>query len=571
MYNQKIADIFDSIADILEFRQDNVFKIRAYRKASRALRSMPEDIASHATAGTLTDIPGIGKELAEKINEIIATGRLKAYEKLKKDLPEGILDVMSLQGVGPRTAKLLYESLKIDSIEKLRKAAESKKLSTLPHIREKTQENILKAISFMQGSSGGMLLPEALSIAQDITGKLMRLKGVQMAIAAGSLRRMKQTVNDIDILAASNSSREVMDLFTNLPQVKKVIARGETKASVIIEGGRQADLRVVEPDSYGAALVYFTGSKEHNVAIRKIGVKKKLKVNEYGVFKVNSPRRIAGKTEEDVYRALGLSYIEPEMREDRGEVEAALAGKLPRIVELKEIRGDLHVHSDYSDGSMSLEEAARALRAMGYEYGAITDHSKSLKIAGGLSEKEVISKTEKIRRINKGYRDFRLLSGTEADIRSDGTIDYPDDILRELDVVIAAVHSGFKQPKEQITKRILKAMDNPHVDAIAHPTGRLIGTRQAYDVDLEAVLKGAKERGVAIEINAYPERLDLDDIHTRMAVDMGVKLIISTDAHLKEQLNFMQLGVAVARRGWAGTKDILNTLSVDDLIKALRR
>lgn len=571
MYNQKIADIFEAIADLLEYKQDNPFKIRAYRKASQDLRSMSDDICKYAQEDSLTTLPGIGQELANKIKEIIATGKLKTYQKLKKEVPAGVLEIMSIPGVGPKTAKLFFDKLKIDSIEKLRKKARAKELSSLPHIKEKTEENILRAIGFKQESSKRMLLGTALPLAEEIVEELKGLKEADNISPAGSLRRMKETVRDIDILVTSRNPGKVMEVFINLPQVKKVLAHGQTKSSVIIEEGIQVDLRVVEPSSYGAALVYFTGSKAHNITIRKIAVKKKLKINEYGVFNIRTNKRIAGKTETEVYRSIGLDFIPPEIREDRGEVEAAMAHKIPELIELKDIKGDLHVHSNLSDGAHPIEELVRICSDRGDEYVAIADHSQSLKVAGGLSEKEIIQKVKKIRKLNEELKDFRILAASEVDIKSDGSLDYPDSILKELDIVVAAIHSGFKQPREQITARILKAMDNPYVSILAHPTGRLIGSRGAYDVDMEKVLEQAKENGVAVEVNGFPERLDLDDIHTKTAVEMGVKLVISTDAHSKEQLGFIRYGVAVARRGWAEKNDILNTLSADKLLRALKR
>jgi len=571
MYNTKIADIFDTIADLLEFKQDNPFKVRAYRAASQKLRSMSEDITNYAEKEALTTIPGIGKELSEKIKEIVSTGRLMAYEKLKEEIPIGILEIMAIPGIGPKTARLLYDNLKIDSVDKLRKKAAAGALSRLPHIREKTQNNILKAIGFLEESSKRMLLGAALLTAIPIIETLKRLKEVEKISPAGSLRRMKETIGDIDILVTSRKPGKVMDLFVNLPQVDKVLAHGETKSSIMTDRGIQVDLRVVDPSSYGAALVYFTGSKAHNIHIRKIAASKKCKINEYGVFKTSSDNKIAGSAEVDVYRAIGLDFIPAEIREDVGEVEAAQFHKLPNLVELKKIKGDLHVHSNLSDGVHPIEDVAKACIQRGYKYVAITDHSQSLRVAHGLPESKVLSKIDDIKRLNKNLKGFRVLAGVEVDIKGDGKLDYPNKILKELDIVIAAIHSGFKQPREHITSRLLKAMDNPYVDIIAHPTGRLLGRREAYQVDLEKVLSHAKKTNVAVEINAFPERLDLDDVHTRRAVDIGVRLVISTDTHIKEHLDFMNLGVAVARRGWARASDVLNTLSVDKLLKALKR
>jgi DNA polymerase (family 10) len=571
MQNKHIADIFDNISDILEFKQDNPFKIRAYRKASQVLSSMSEDISTYAEKDTLTSLDGIGKELSEKIKEIIKTGHLETYERLRKEVPEGILDIMSISGIGPRTAKLFYDKLKIDSVEKLKQKAQKGELSRLPSIKEKTEQNILKAINFIEGSSERMLLGEALPIADEIVERLKGFKQVEKISLAGSLRRMKETIGDIDILVSSKKPACVMDHFIKTGGTKKVMAHGDTKSSIMTEEGIQVDLRVVEPGSYGAALVYFTGSKAHNINIRRLAVKKKLKINEYGVFYVKNNRKKAGSREKDVYRSIGLDMIPPELREDTGEVNAARSHKLPSLIEFKDIKGDLHVHSNLSDGDYTIEELADIYKDRGYSYIASTDHSQSLKVAGGLSEKQLLSKTEDIRKLNKRFKGFRILAAAEVDIKSDGKLDYPDELLKELDIVIAAIHSGFKQQRKQITERILKAMDNRHVNILAHPTGRLIGRREAYDVDLEKVITHAKDTNVAIEINSYPERLDLDDIHTKRAVETGAKLVVSTDFHSKEQMDFMRLGVAVARRGWAQKKDVLNTLTAEKLLKYIRR
>ncbi len=574
MNNQKIADIFDDIAKILEFKQDNIFKIRAYQKAAVTLRSLTEDIAKYAKNSSLTSLPGIGKDLADKINEILKTGTLKVYQGLKKSVPEGLMDVMSIPGVGPKKAKLLYDELKIDSVEKLKEAAEKHKLSALPHLKEKTEQNILQGIKLLSKAKERMLLGEALPAAEGVVNYLKDKKGVEKIEIAGSTRRQKETIRDIDILVASENPPEIIKEFTHMPHTEKILAEGRTKASVLTGRGLQIDLRVVDVESYGAALVYFTGSKEHNIRIRELAIKKGLKVNEYGVFtakgtKIN--KKIAGKTETEVYKALNLEFIPPELREDKGEIEAALENRLPELVKPSDIKGDLHVHSNYSDGAHAIEEIANTCRDMGYKYVVISDHSKSLKIARGLSEEELKRKNKEIDQLNKKFKNFKILKGSEVDILSDGTLDYPDDVLKELDAVFVSIHSGFKQPMEKITERILKAMDNKYAHILSHPTGRLLNARDPYAVDIDRVLKHAKQTHTAIEINGNVQRLDLDDINARAAADMGIKLALTTDTHRLDNLQFMRYAVSVARRAWLTRKDALNALPLQQLLKALKK
>ena len=571
MKNHRIAEIFNNTAEILQIKDENPFRIRAYAKAAESLENLTEDIAKLSEEDKLTDIPGIGKDLAAKIKEFLKTGKIASYEDLKKSIPKSVLDLMKVPGVGPKTAKLLNDKLDIKSVKDLKKKASEGKVKGIFGIKDKTVENILRGISFLEKSEGRTPIDRAMSISDEIITALKKVPEVKKIMPAGSLRRMKETVRDIDILITSESPGKVMDVFTKLSAVGEVSAHGPTKASVITRDKIQVDVRVVKEASFGSALCYFTGSKSHNIRLRQVAIRKGLKLNEYGVFKEKTKRKVAGKEEKDVYKALGLAYVEPEMREDKGEIELALKDKLPSIVELGDIKGDLHVHSESSDGALSIGEIAFLCEKIGYEYVVITDHSRSLKIAGGLSEKELLKNIDRIRKLNKKLKKIRLLAGSETDILGDGALDYNDSVLKELDFVIAAVHSGFKQPKEVITKRILKAMDNRYINMIAHPTGRLIGIRDAYEVDLEKVFKKAKETKTAIEINSYPERLDLDDNASRRAKELGVTLGISTDTHAKEQFGNMLFGVSVARRGWLEKKNILNTLDLESFLKRIKK
>ncbi|MEW6586784.1 MAG: DNA polymerase/3'-5' exonuclease PolX [Nitrospirota bacterium] len=570
MKNQEIAQIFNDIADLLEIKGENPFRIRAYRRAALNIESFTKDVAK-TPAEELVEIPGIGQDLAGKIEEYAKTGKLGFYEELKKEVPEGLSVLLSVPSLGPKTAKLLFDKLKVTNLEDLERLAKEHKLKGLPGIQDKTEENILKGIEMLKRGMERQPLGKVLPIARDILEHIGKNPSVRKLVIAGSLRRWKDTIKDIDILATSKDPKSVMKTFVHLPHVKDVLMHGPTKSSVIIREGIQVDLRVVEEDSFGAALAYFTGSKSHNIRLREMAVKAGLKINEYGIFREKDDKKLGGAKEEDAYEILGLPYIPPELREDSGEIEAALEGRLPKLLELSDIRGDLHVHTKRSDGSHDYDELIEAARKKGYAYIAITDHSKGLGIARGLSPERLMDEKKEIDALNKKLKGFRLLAGTEVDIRSNGELDFPDEILKTLDIVVASVHSGFRQSREQITKRLVAAVKNPYVAVIAHPTGRLIGEREPYDVDMEEILRVARKTGTAVEINAYPLRLDLNDVYAKKAKEMGIPVVISTDTHVTSQFEYMGYGVSIARRGWLEKSDVLNTLGYDDLIKRLQK
>jgi DNA polymerase (family 10) len=571
MKNLEIAKIFNNIADLLEIKGENRFKIRAYRRAAQNLESIAEDLAIISNRGELKEIPGIGKDLSKKIEEYIQTGFMAYFEELKEEIPESVLDMMVISGVGPKKAKLFHDALGITSIDELEKTARSHRLKGLPGIKEKTEENILRGIALYRQGIERMTLGYAYALSKRVTDQLSEIPGVEQIDSAGSLRRRRETIGDVDILVSSSSPHEVMEAFVNLPDVMEVLGKGTTKSSVLTQEGYRMDLRVVQRDQYGSALAYFTGSKAHNIRIREMAVRKGLKISEYGVFNEKSGKRIAGEKEEDIYSLLRLPFIPPELREDRGEIEAALNSVLPDLIRKKDIRADLHIHSNYSDGAHSVREIAEEARKMAYEYVAITDHSQSLGIAGGMSIDNLMVKIEEIKKVNHELSGIRILCGTEVDIRIDGTLDYPDEVLSKLDVVIASIHSGFKRSSEEQTERIINAMKNPHVHIIGHLTGRLLGERDGYELNLDQILRTAVETGTAIEINAYPQRLDLNDIGCRLAKDIGAKVAIGSDSHVISQLDFMEFGLSVSRRGWLEKKDVLNTLDVESFLNAIKK
>ena len=569
MKNQQVAKIFNELAQLLELQGESIFRIRAYRRAAQNIDGFSKDVAA-CSEEELMQIPGIGKDLAGKIREYCETGRIAKHQELIKTMPSGVLEMSRIPGVGPKTAKMLYDKANIKSIDELEALARSGRLAGLRGIQKKTEENILKGIEQLNRGTGRHLISRVVPLAEDIMRRLKEKAPIGRIAVAGSIRRWKETIGDAEILTTSADPERVMELFVQMPHVIRILAKGPTKSSVITDNGIQVDLRVVEEGSFGAALQYFTGSKEHNIRLREMAVKAGLKINEYGVFRLPGDGQIGGENEEDVYRALHLPYIPPELREDTGEIDAALAGALPQLIELDEIKGDLHVHTKWSDGRHDLETIATAARKKGYEYIAITDHTRGLGVAHGLDEARFQEQAALIDGLNRTLVGFRLLKGAEVDIRADGNLDVSDEFLAGLDIVIASIHSGFKQSREQITKRILSAIRHPAVNMIAHPTGRLIGERDAYDLDLDAVFAEAAKYGVAMEVNAYPERLDLNDGNLRRAKEFGVQFMVNTDTHITSHFDFMGYGVSTARRGWVEKKDVLNALPYEKFMERLR-
>ena len=570
MRNFEIARLFYEMANLLEVRGESIFRIRAYQRGAQTLEALAEDVGVLAERGALTSLPNIGKDLAAKIQEYLATSRIARLESLREGLAPTFLSLLEVRGLGPKTARALFEQLGIESIEQLEEACRTKRIVGVAGVRERTCENILKGIAEWRAGRTRVLLPAARAVARQVADALRAHGGVERLEIAGSLRRMRESVKDIDILVTSTEPARVIDTLVSLPSVVAVNGRGETKASVRHQDGLAIDVRVVEPAAFGAALQYFTGSKEHNVRLRQLAIQRGLKLSEYGLFDETSGARVAGATEEEVYGALGLPFIPPELREDAGELEAAREGRLPRLVEARDLRGDLHDHTDWSDGHHPLEKLVEAAEARGYEYIIVSDHSRSLTIAGGLSVDELRAQRVKINELQARHR-IRILAGTECDILEDGRLDFPDEVLAELDVVLGAVHSRFKQSRPEMTARIVRALGDPHLDILAHPTGRKLGSREPYDVDMEAVFTAARAHGKALEINASPERLDMSDVHARRAAELGIPVPISTDTHYLSELDWTELGCAVARRAWIGPGQVLNTRSLEELLAWTRR
>ncbi|MFH1180882.1 MAG: DNA polymerase/3'-5' exonuclease PolX [bacterium] len=575
MKNQDLAKIFYGIADYLEM--DRVaFKPFAWRKVAVVLEAMKEDVGEVYKKGgrkALEEIPGVGKSIAENIEEYLKTGKVKYYERFKKSLPINLPEMIAVEGLGPKKAKVLYERLGVKDLKTLEKAARAHKIASLFGFGEKTEKNILEGINFLKRSKGRFLLGEILPKAGEVLEKLRSLKESEKVDMAGSLRRKKETIGDVDFLAISRKPKPIMDFFVSLPGVVRVWGKGLTKTSVRTEEGFDMDIRVVPKRSYGSALQYFTGSVDHNIATRKIAMDKGLKLSEYGLFK--GSKMIAGASEEEIYKALGMEWIEPEIRENQGEIAVAQNNQLPKLINYKDIRGDLHCHSDWAGGKNSIEDLSGAAQKIGYEYLGIADHTKFLRIEHGLDERKLELRNKEIDKINEKFKvqgsRFKILKGCEANILNDGSIDIKDDALAKLDFVIAGIHSSFKMAKERITERIIRAMRNPNVDIISHPTGRILKKRDEYQIDFSKILRIAKETETILEINSYPERLDLNDQNIRRAKVAGVKMIINTDAHRKDQLVLMELGVSQARRGWAEKENIINCRPLDKLLKFFKK
>jgi len=570
VHNSDINTILGKLADLLEIDGANAFRVRAYRNAARTVEGLGRNVAEMAAQGEdLSDLPGIGKDMAGKIVEIVETGRLKQLEELQQRVPGELAELLTLPGLGAKRVKALHDKLGIDDRQSLLTAVQEGKVRELEGLGPKTEQKILQELQRRRDTETRLRLAEVEEVAETLLDYLQNVRGVKRAVIAGSYRRRKETVGDLDILVTCSRGSPVMDRFVHYDEVDEVVSQGETRSTVRLRSGLQVDLRVVPEVSYGAALHYFTGSKAHNIAVRKLGVAKKLKINEYGVFR--GQNRIAGRTEQEVYDQVGLPYIEPELREDRGEIDAAKADNLPKLITLGDIRGDLHAHTNETDGKYTAEEMAEAAKQRGYDYLAITDHSKRLTVARGLDEKRLRRQIERIDKLNEKLKGFRLLKGIEVDILEDGRLDLDDAVLAELDVVVGSIHSKFDLPADKQTERVIRAMDNPHFHILGHPSGRMLGQREPHELDVERAIAAAAERGCFLEVNAQPERLDLSDSHCKLAKQMGIKVAISTDAHSTATLDFMRYGIDQARRGWLEPADVINTRSWRELKRLLRR
>lgn len=576
MTNQAIADLFERIADLLAIRGDNIHRILAYRKGAEAVRSAPQPVAELAAAGALTELPGIGATLAEKIGELVATGSLEFYNRLSAELPPSLVELLRVEGMGPKRVKLVYDRLGVTTLDGLRQAAEGGQLAALPGLGEKSAAAILANLRALERHGDGrVLLGAAWPLAHQIRDFLAGLPGVQQTAVAGSVRRMRETIGDLDLLVALDDGVDpapIMRAFASLPMVEAVSGQGPTKTHVTLQNGMGADLRVLPTRNWGALLAYFTGSQAHNVRLRELAQKQGLSLNEYGFTRLATGEQILCPDEATVYATLGLPYIPPELREDRGEIEAAQRGRLPALVETGQIVADLHMHSTWSDGRASILEMAQTARARGLRTIVITDHSRSLGVANGLSIERLLEQAAEVRAVDDQMGpDFHVLHGTEMEIKADGSLDYPDEVLAQLDFVIASLHTGLKQPREQVTRRALAAIDNPHVDLLAHPTGRLLPERDGADLDMTAVSMAAAANGTFLEINCNPRRLDLSDVHARRAAELGVRLAINTDAHRPEDFDYLPFGVATARRAWVTAGQVVNTWSFERLLAHTHR
>ncbi len=568
--NFEIAKILKEIAVFLEM-DDIPFKPRAYEKAARSVEAMEEDLQEIYKKGgikALEEIPGVGQSIAEKIEELIKTGQLKYYVELSEKVPVDLESLSGIEGIGPKTIKTLWKELKVKNIEDLEKAALSHQISKLPGFKEKTEQNILREVDIAKKGKGRFILGLTLPLIQDIEKRLKSMREVEKVLVAGSARRMKETVGDADFLVISDEPGKVMDFFISMPEVADITGEGETKSSVKLKTGMDADIRVLPQESFGAASQYFTGSKDHNIALRRIAQEKDWKLSEYGLFQGN--RRIAGKTEEDVYEKLGLQWIPPELRENTGEIEVAANNKLPKLVGYEDLKGDLQVHSTWTDGANSIKEMAEEALKIGLEYIVISDHSKTLAMTGGLNEEMLLKQGNEIDELNEQVTGIKVLKGVELNILKEGSVDISSEILERLDVVSAGIHSHFNLSKEETTKRVLKAIENPNIDILCHPTGRLIQRREPIQLDVDKIIEAARDHGTILDVDSYPDRLDLKDEHIRKAVEFGAKIGVSSDSHSKIHLHFLELGVAQARRGWATARDIVNTRRLEEFLKLIK-
>jgi len=563
--NSDVASVLYEIGEILTVKGD-IFRSRAYQMAAQRITALTEDIRAIKARGELESIPGVGKSISAVISEVLDTGQSKILEELRESLPKGVRDLMELEGVGPKLAMRLNQELGVASIDDLEKAAKEGRVRELKGFGPKKEANILVSIDAYRSRQTRFLLGAILPVVDQLTKYMRESDAVLKVEVAGSARRRKETIGDLDVLASSMKPEEVTQRFITMPPVIRVVSHGTTRSTVVLEGQIQVDLRVVAPEEYGSALQYFTGSKEHNVKLRTIGVKKGFKLNEYGLFDRDTDRRVAGEDEEGIYRALGMDLMPPELRENTGEIEAAIEHRLPKLVEEKEIRGDLHIHTKWSDGTATIEEMAEKARSMGLGYIAVTDHTKSLGIARGLDEARLREQVKEIEQLNRGLEGFTVLTGTEVDVKADGTLDLPDSVLKDLDFVIASIHSGFKSDVEKMTNRLIAAMNNEYVDAVGHPTGRIIQKRNPYELNLERVFEAAAGQKVMMEINAFPDRLDLSDVNSRAAMQAGCVMEIGTDSHAANQLDFLPLGVSVARRGWLEAEYVANTMPIEKVV-----
>lgn len=572
MNNKQLAGVFTLIANLLEIKGEIIYKTLAYRKAAESLDTLGREASDYWKEGKLADIPGVGKAIAEKIDELLNTGKLEFLEKLKKEVPESLAGWLQVQSLGPKKIALIWKTLNITTLPELEAAAKAGKLKDLPGMGAKSETAILEGIASLSRRSGRLPLGKAYPLAQEIIKVLKSVKGVVDAQPAGSLRRMRSTVGDLDILVAAKDSKAVMEAFINLKGVERVLGKGETKTSIEFFDGVRAQVWVHPPEKFGTAIQYATGSKDHNVKLRQIALDKGLSLSEHALTKVKGKGEILCATEEEVYKTLGLQYVPPEMREDRGEVEAAKANKLPKLIQLKDIKSDLHMHSTYSDGKLSMLDMAKAAIKRGLKVITFTDHSVSLGVANGLSMERHKQQAAEIKKIQKQLGDeILILHGSEVEIKADGSLDYPDEFLASLDLVFASLHSSLRQPREKVTQRLLNAIRNPHVDIIGHPTGREIPDREGADLDMDAIFQAAAESGVALEINAHPSRLDLDDAFARRAKDLGVLISVNTDAHADDGFDVLHYGIATARRAWLEPKDVINTWTPKKLTDWLKK